>query len=275
MAAARIAAKAKAIESVRQAKLLKQAQSDEQKLHYADSARKQGDVALAALLYGRLASSRQKNDYTTTAKERITTLQDDGRRRLRLIDQALASAARESTPKSASEGVKAAAVKRETDIKIAFEQFHDLNRQYRRVPVIGREITRHVSKKRREDQYARVLREEEAGRLWQRGRKEEAGGQLCCAMLTYEKAARLAPAPSGEFARDRYETLKQDPKAVAAAKQCRELQWCHRTYRQAEMLAKIRPSTAKGLFKQILKRAPSDSKIHRSARQQVDELASS
>ena len=66
--------------------------------------------------------------------------------------------------------------------------------------------------------------------------------------------------------------MQQDSNLVAAAESCRELQWCHRTYRLADRLVRSKPDRASELFAEIVKRSPQDSEIHRDAQARIEEL---
>jgi hypothetical protein len=74
------------------------------------------------------------------------------------------------------------------------------------------------------------------------------------------------------LAQERLKQLELDPQNVKDAEACRTLKWCHQKYRVAELLAKSKPQRARDLFHQIAQRAPTDSKIHQEARQQVAKL---
>ena len=66
--------------------------------------------------------------------------------------------------------------------------------------------------------------------------------------------------------------MKQDPRIVASAEACRELQQCHKIYNRAKKLISPRPTRAKELFAQIVARAPEDSQLYRAARAHLDEM---
>ena len=114
-----------------------------------------------------------------------------------------------------------------------------------------------------------VLNEPEANELWKLGQQYEQKDERCCAYQVYERAALLTPAPSAELAAEQFAKMKENPEIVRSTKLCRELEWCHRTYRLAERLAKVKPRKAKMLFAQIVRRAPEASEVHRAARMRI------
>ena len=54
------------------------------------------------------------------------------------------------------------------------------------------------------------------------------------------------------LASKRFAELAKDPKVVAAAVRCRELQECHRLYARAEHLSKVDMNGARKLFAEVL-----------------------
>jgi hypothetical protein len=234
--------------------LLKQSQTDESRLEAADIARDEEQILTASKIYLRLSLS--EGSVRDTARQRLEQLQSDGRDRLASIDQRLDSAS-------------------ETDVETvlgALDEYEKLSRQFAKVPKINYEILKQLSRQRRSPEYAAVLKEPEAAELVATAKKHEETGQLCCAVLVYEEAAKRAPAPSAVVAKRRMEELLQEPEIVKATENCRNLQWCHQRFSLAERLAKVRPQRARQMFAEIVQRAPEDSEIYESARQQVDEL---
>lgn len=153
-----------------------------------------------------------------------------------------------------------------------FDEFDKLLWAYDDVPRIGRELRSRLVKLRRSPQYALVLNEPEAARLWQLGQKHEKDDQTCCAFLVYEQAVKLSPAPSAELAQKRLTSLKRDKTQVAAAERCRHLRACHKTFERAERLAKVAPDKAKQLLGEVVTSAPTDSELYRVARERLHTL---
>lgn len=153
-----------------------------------------------------------------------------------------------------------------------FEEFDKLLWAYDDVPRIGPELRRRLVKLRRSPQYALVLNEPEAARLWQLGQQHEMDDQTCCAFLVYEQAVKLSPAPSAELAQKRLSALKRDKTEVAAAERCRHLRACHKTFERAERLAKVAPDKAKQLLGEVVTSAPTDSELYRVARERLNTL---
>jgi len=92
-------------------------------------------------------------------------------------------------------------------------------------------------------------------------------------LLAYKKAAKLTPAPSAVAASLKVHRFELDKSLVAEAAVCRELQWCHKTYKQAATLANVSPKRATTLYAKIVDRAPRSSRIHFEARRQIVKLA--
>ena len=256
-------AQAQAQEAYRKAKLLKEAKTDEAKLAAADKARYAGDIGSASSIYVRLALSA-KNEHGDTAKERLTDLRKEGRERMAQIDSTLAEF------ENVSPGELNAVQPRIAEVFTAYKK---LARDYSRVPQVGRDIKNRMRKQRAQPAIAAALEEPEAAQLWKTGQELEQQGSACCAYLIYEKAAKYhMPAPSALRAAQRLEKMKQKGSLVASAARCKDLQQCHIMYQQAERLAKVKPSRAREIFAQIVKRSPSDSQLHRAAVQQVSLL---
>ncbi|MCH8046578.1 MAG: hypothetical protein IID44_22965 [Planctomycetes bacterium] len=266
--------RAQAAASARQAKAIKQADTDAKRLAAADAARDRGEVNLAVMLYLRLTVTGRKNEYGDTARQRLTDLASSGRRRLKALDAKLSrAAALEPVDKNATESENPLDP-RTQGILQAFVELDSLARQYRRVPKAGRVIRATVRKRHAEPRFAAVVNEPQAESLWKLAREYDRKGQVCCAVQVYEQAVKMSPAPSAIQAGQRLAVLKKDPRNIKAAKLCAELQRCHDTFRRAERLVKLRPDKAKALFGQVLARAPSDSEIYQAARMQIAELTS-
>lgn len=253
--------------AVAQARRYRELKNDEQKLDAAQEAYDQGDVDRAMVLLTRVATSRTSREHAETARSRVAEIQADGRRKLAEIDARLAGT---DTP---GEGDSA---QRDQDygeqVRRAFRDYETLERQFRRVPVVNREIANRLARQKLRDDYAAALREPEAAELWKYGQQLEADDQACCAYHVYREAVKHLPAPSATFARERLAVLERDEQFLREARVCGELQWCHRTFDQASRLVKVRPERARMLFTQIVMRSPADTEIHRAAERQLDEL---
>ena len=185
-----------------------------------------------------------------------------------------AAAAAESQP-AASAKTEDPETRLRRHVQVCFDEFDKLLFAYDDVPRVGRELRSRLNKLRRSAQYALVLNEPEAARLWQLGQKHEKDDQTCCAFLVYEQAVKLAPAPSAELAQKRLSALKQDQAQVAAAERCRHLRACHKTFERAERLAKVAPAKAKELLAEVVTSAPTDSELYRVARERLHTLSTS
>jgi hypothetical protein len=271
---ARQTAMARAAAAARQADLAGRYASDSARLDAADRAYQGGDVMLASRIYVSLALAREKTPGSVQARQRLDRLAADAQQKLQKIDDELAAALSGMSP-SESLGLNMPQDGAASDdgwsdlVQAAFDRYDQLAEDYGGVPAMKRELKSHVARQRRRPEFARVLKEPEAGTLLELARKHEREDHACCAYWVYQEAARLVPAPSARLAQERYDQMQQDPRVVAAAESCRQLQECHRLYQRAEMLAEMRPERAKELFDQIIDVAPEDSEVGRAARQQL------
>ncbi len=154
-------------------------------------------------------------------------------------------------------------------ILAVFQDYDRLIAKYGELPAVGPEIKAHVSKLRHQPEYAVILNEPAATKLWKLGGEYERDNHVCCAYWTYKKAAEFLPAPSAVLASQRFADLAKKPEVVASAETCRELKWCHQAYRRAERLTEANPERAKELYAEIVSRAPADSEVYRAAKQRV------
>jgi len=157
-------------------------------------------------------------------------------------------------------------------VTAAFRQYDQIVEDYREVPAAAKQIKAHVARQRRRPECAVVLNEPEAKALWEVAQQHEADDHGCCAYWVYRQAARLVPAPSASRAAKRLAEMAQDPKLIAAAEECRELQKCHQIYSRAERLIPVEPDRAKELFAQVVQRAPKDSEVYRAAQSHLGQL---
>lgn len=240
----------------------------------ADSSAARGDIRAAGVIYARLASRRPPNASSQTASLRLNQLRKDAQTKLDEIDLQLNSGGVYiSIGDNASLGTSDASVDAlagiSQNILDAFRKYEDLIDQYGGLPGIGPKIEAHVAKLRRQPANAAVLNEAPARKMWDQGQQHEHNDQLCCAYWVYKEAAKLKPAPSASLAADRLAELEHDVQVVTAAETCRELKWCHGTYRLAEQLLSARPERAKELFAAIVARAPQDSEVYQAAKKQI------
>jgi hypothetical protein len=229
---------------MRKRELLREARNNAKGLEAADAAYVQGDIRVATLIYLHIAASRPQNKLTQTARQRLDHLRAEAREKLEQIDALLESSSK---------------------VVEAFDRYEKLTYDYGLVPVIGQEIRDRVANQRNASKFVSILKEDEASRWWELGQACEKKQELCCAYLAYEQSERLAPAPAARLARNRLSSMKQDPATIAAAEDCRTLQWCHDTYRRAEQLIKGDPEQARNLLAQIIQKAPHDSEVYRAA----------
>ena len=231
---------------------MRRAKNNQERMAYADSARKEGKMRLAATMYLRVALSRPKDKNSDAAKKALKDMAEDGRAEMQKGDELLA----------------------QDRIIEGFEKLDYLAWAYEDVPQFNEEIKSHVAKLHRESRYQAVLNEVPAADLLAQGQKQEQEDERCCAYWTYEEATKLVPAPSAIQAADRYEAMKKDPEIVAEAEECRTLRECHETFHKAELLEKSLPDKAESLFKQILVKSPKDAEVYRCAKEELAKLHS-
>lgn len=230
-----------------------------------------GDLVVAARLYASVARSRPKTEMTEKAKDCLEILAQEARQKITEIDSKLNEHGRAISPsdwgmqESWPEGWQETVTR-------AFQEYDQVVDDYRAVPAVKKELSLHVSQQRRRPEYAMALNEPEAKTLWDLAVQHEEEDHACCAYWVYEQASKLVPAPSAKRAAKRLAEMQKDPEILAAAKRCRELQWCHRTYRLAENLERSDPERAKNLFAQIVDRSPKDSEVHIAAQKQIGDI---
>ena len=248
----------RAAAAAREAYLLKKAAKAAERFDLAQKARKDGDIRVAARIYMSLISSRSPSEISEMAQQRLTELADEARGKAGDIDARTAAARGKSDW--------------EYQVTAAFHQYDELAEDYGDIPAFKQEIQKHIAQQRRRPDIAVVLNEPEAATLWQLGRQHEDEDHLCCAYWVYEQAARLVPAPSAKSARKRLDEMKQDPEIIAAAKACRQMQECHKTYNLAVRLIEIKPERAKELFATVVLLAPEDSQVHQASRDRLRQM---
>jgi hypothetical protein len=261
----------------REEQLLRQATTSVAQFEAAARAYDQGDVQVASRIYVSLVLRHQGSPQAAEARQKLAQLADEARQKLQQVDSRLDELRNALSPgESAEPGgpptPQQMAARREKLVVEAFHQYDQVAEDYSGVPEVSGELKKHVASQRRRAEFAAVLNEPEAKTLWEEGQRREQEDQLCCAYWVYKQAANLVPAPSAERARRRFAQMQQDPKIVAAAMACRELQQCHKIYDRAQRLVAARPVRAKELFAEIVARAPADSEVHRAALAQLQEL---
>jgi len=167
----------------RQARLLRNAATDANRLEAADQARKAGDLRVASMIYAKLAVARPANDSSLVAQDRLSELADEARGKLREVDAMLGGGAvvppvgspgakgplpplwddvpppskpagkDPPPPGSASRNLPASRVLTTASppeaIVQAFQRYDRLLFQYGEVPQVKRELAAHVARQRR------------------------------------------------------------------------------------------------------------------------------
>lgn len=227
---------------------LHRAKSFPKQLASANRLLQEGDLRTSCLIYQRLAVSRPPSEYSEEAKAQLRQLQDIARQQLKSVDQQLAA-----TQQSSTENID--------QIARLFQQYDELVQKYSAVPVVNRELDRHVRKQRRDPAYAIVLSEAEARRLWVLGQGYEQEGHLCCAHEVYTEASSLVPAETARRATVRLQEIDRGPTLTKAFEECRKLQVCHEKFQLAEISRQVFPDEAEARYRWILENAPHDSRV--------------
>lgn len=270
-------AMAQAAALARENGLLQSATSVDLQFDAAERAYNRSDIQVASRIYVKLALKHRGTPVAAKARERLAELAQEARRKLKGIDAKLTETEGVLSPGESSAAARPAtpqemAAIQEKLVLGTFEEYERLGDDYGGIPEVDRELRTHIGKQRRRPELAAVLNEPEAKTLWEEGQQREKDDQQCCAYWVYKEAARLAPARSAGLARRRLAEMEQVPEIVASAVACRELQECHKIYKRAESLSKVRRERANELFAQVVARAPSDSEVHRAALAQLQEM---
>jgi hypothetical protein len=249
-------------------------QNSDARLKLAQQAYERGEIKTAAHIYVRLALARPANESSQSAKKRLKVLAEEALAKQDKIDAMLTGSNMQISPhelyaERGNREVDDRVAAWENNVRLAFEQYDRLIDDYEDVPGVGNKIKSHVNRQRRRIEVAAVLNEPKAKALIEVAEEHEAEDHVCCAYWVYRQAAQLAPAPSGRKAQARLAELEKDPKTIAAAEACREMQQCHQLYARAERIKHVKPERARELFAEIVQRASSDSEVFRAAQQQL------
>lgn len=255
-AAARLAAQ-------REAALRRRAASDQKQMQFAQEAEQDGDLPTASRLYQRLALRKPPTAISKSAQEKLANIQADAFVRLdALVDEL------KETKQPDGTAFRAVTLNAEkvTDV---FDRLDALQLEYAGVATVESRIEEKIKNLRLDRKYAAVLQEPAAAELWAMGQDYEKQQQACCAVLVYEQAVSLVPAPSANLARARLTVLSKDATVIQTVKQCRVLQLCHAKFREAEKVKASNPDKAREQLARILELAPADTQIHKAAREQI------
>lgn len=234
-----------------QERILRNARTAAARYESAEDARQAGNIRLASMLYLRITSLRPATKHTQPAKEALNELAGLGRPKL----------------------VEAELLLDKGDVVKALDVYSQTAHEFEFVPTIGDEAKNRIQRLQHQREYAAVIKEEEAGRMWEVGRELEADGELCCAYLIYERSAELRPAVSARRSAERMKKLlSDDPQLKTSIERCRNVRESHELYRKAELLAKTAPDRAREMLEQILDKAPPDSEVHVAARRRITSL---
>lgn len=234
-----------------QARILRNARTAAARFDSAEEARKAGNIRLASMLYLRITSLRPETPHTKPAKDALNQLAAQGRPQLVAAESKL----------------------EDGDVVEALNLYSEVAREFEFVPGVGDEAKSRLESLEHRREYAAIIKEEEAGRLWEIGRELEANGEQCCAYLLYERASELRPAVSARRSAERMQKLlAADAGLKASVERCRTVRECHELYRKAELLVKSAPMQAREVLKRILDKAPPESEVHVAARQRLASL---
>jgi hypothetical protein len=240
-----------------------QAMSDQKKWAMAQKADSEGDLRTASQLYMKLALRR--SPHTAGAKQRLAQIQSAAGSKWKALEGQLTQISGREAPVSSLHPVGLDA----EQVTQVFAEMDKLAEEYAGVATVDNQIEQRLKKLRKDPQYAAVLQEPAAADLWSLAQEYEASQQACCAVVVYEQAAAMKPAPSAERAKARLAVLQADPEVVAATKRCRDLQLCHEHFRRAELIKSHLPDQARDYYSKILAVAPTDTPIYQAAREQI------
>lgn len=247
----------------REAALRRRAAVDGKQFAVAQQAESEGDLAAASMLYQRLALRRPASSITISAREKLKAIQTVALGKLKSLEDEL-------SPTNEPAGTPLQQIELDSgQITKIFEQLDALLLEYAGVATVEGRIQDRVNHLRGNGMYAAVLQEPPAAELWKLGQSYEQQQQTCCAVLVYEQAAALSPAPTAKLARARLKELERDAAVMASVKRCRDLQLCHEKFRKAELLKKLHPDEAREHLARILELAPAETSIHQAAREQL------
>lgn len=231
------------------AEAARRAKNNQQRMVFAERARKEGKPRTAAQLYLRVAlSTKDKN--AGAARTALKQMAKEGEAEMLKADELLA----------------------QNKIEEGFEKLEYLAWAYEEVPVFNKQIESHLAKLRHDKRYEPVLKEKPAAALVAEAQKQEQDDARCCAYWTYEEAAKYVPAPSAVKAAERFASMQKDPAIVAEAEECKLLQECHKKFHSAELLEKTLPNQAVALFKEVLAKSPKDSEVYKCAQEELAKL---
>lgn len=254
--------------AAKEAALRRRAESNQKLWEAAQKAEQEGDVAAATRLYRTLALRRPVSPINKSAQDRLTQIQSVPLEKLKAIEDQLA----QLKPQNDTPFRFADVPLDGEQVTKLFDQLDELAIEYAGVATVENRIDERRKHLRNDRKFAEILQEPPAAELWKIGQELERKQQACCALLVYEQAAALGPAPSAKLAKERMAKLEQDQAVVAAGKLCRVLQSCHEDFQRGESLRSTNPAKAREYFAQILERAPADTPVHRAAREQIASL---
>jgi hypothetical protein len=241
----------------------RRAVSDQKQMQFAQEAEQDGDLPTASRLYQRLALRRPATAISKSAQERLANIQAEAFVKLDALEDEL-----KETKQPAGTAFRPVALDPES-VTAVFDKLDALQLEYAGVATVENRIEERIKSLRLDGKYAAVLQEPAAAELWAMGQDYEKQQQACCAVLVYEQAVSLTPAPSAKLARSRLAVLNKDATVVQTVKQCRVLQLCHEKFREAERVKESNPEKAREQLARIIELAPADTEIHKAAREQI------
>lgn len=263
----------------REAAARKKAAQSQNMWQVAQQAEAEGDVQVAARMYRRIATRQPPTDLNKAASARLGAIRAEALERFESLASDLTGQKESDESDQDSQGNeprRPAALKRvQTNPKVvrdAFKKMDDLATEFAGVVTVEEELVDRIEKLRKEPRYAKILLEPDAAELVRFGRDYEEKGHLCCAMLVYEEAAAMTPAPSAEWAKTRFKEMQADSGLVAAAQECRRLQWCHAYFQRAQAIMPYRKEKAIEYFARICELAPAESPVHQASREHLAKL---
>ena len=242
----------------------------------AETAYAAGDVHLASLLFQRTALSKQVPrhvkaraqqvlaEYRQAAKSEFTEAVE----RIRYAGQSSES----DQPDQDHEAIA-------SKLKAALEDVSVLVAKYENVPVASKALVRQQEKLiGKNEQIGKYLHQPVAAILVRDAQQFEAEGHLCCAFLCYREAEKLMTCEAAIEARQRVYELRKQPGVLQAVAECEQVRECHELFDKAQRIGRVgkkntyRTQVAK-IYKQIVKKAPRESEVHKAALQELRKLS--
>ena len=244
----------------RQAAALRQAKSTQARYAAAKQAYSEGDVAVAAMLYSRVALSRQASaQMKNVAKKVLGEFQTKANRELADVRFEI----RQAIELASTDRYQAA-----EDAEQAIETLRLLTTEYKNVPVANKQLQRELDQLlTKNEDVADLIHQPVAEALVAEAKALEEKQQLCCAFLFYEEAEKLLPCKAAKVARRQLYAWRKDADISESVQLCKKIRACQESFDKAQSIAKKGSSRVRAIriYKEIIETAPRESEVHKAA----------